>query len=365
MSNTKTGVIDNTKSNAFLNKVFEDISGTYITLMCCIGDKLNLFKKLEANGPATSIELSRISGTNERYTREWLNAMACAGYLEYDPSGHTFRLTPDNASILTQEGGPMFVAGIYQQLLAETKNMEKLIEVFKKGGGISLKEFDDNEFVGMERMTAPWFENLLLQEWIPAVPDVKSKLERGALVADVGCGRGRAIIKLAQAFPKSQFVGYDIFAPVIDDAKSQAALLGILDNNRLSFQQLDVSKGFPEGQQHCYDLITTFDVIHDMANPLDALRAIYQGLKPDGTYLWLEINSRDRLEDNIGTMGALFYCWSIVYCMTTSLAEGGKGLGTVGMPQSKVTEYCREVGFSHVRKLPVDNPFNVLYEVKH
>jgi SAM-dependent methyltransferase len=257
----------------------------------------------------------------------------------------------------------MFVAGIYQQLLAETKNMEKLIKVFKKGGGISLKEFDDNEFTGMERMTATWFENLLLQEWIPAVPDIKSKLEKGALVADVGCGRGRAIINLVQAFPNSQFVGCDIFGPVVEYAKSQAASVGISDN-RISFQQLDISKGFPEEQQHCYDLITMFDVIHDMANP----RCIESHLSRTQARWNIPLvrnYSRDRLEGNIGTMGALFYCWSIVYCMTTSLAEGGKVLGTVGMPQSKVIEYCREVGFSHVRKLPGDNPFNVLYEVKH
>jgi hypothetical protein len=181
------------------------------------------------NGPATSIELSNISSTNERYTREWLNAMASAGYLQYDPSSQHFRLPPEHSPVLTQEGGPMFVAGIYQQLLAETKNMQKLIELFKNGGGIALKEFDENEFEGMERMTASWFENLLLQEWIPAVPEVKTKLEKGALVADVGCGRGRAIINLAQAFPNSRFVGYDIFEPIIQYAKSQCISAGIFE----------------------------------------------------------------------------------------------------------------------------------------
>ena len=209
-------------------------------------------------------------------------------------------------------------------------------------------------------MTASWFENLLLQEWIPTVPDVKTKLEKGALVADVGCGRGRAIIKLAQAFPNSRFVGYDIFEPAIEHAKSQSVSAGVSD--RISFKQTDVSKGFPP-EEH-YDLITTFDVIHDMTNPQAALKSIRQALKPDGTYLWLEINSKDRLEDNFGAMGALFYCWSIMYCMTTSLAEGGQGLGTLGMPPSKVKEYCNVAGFTHVRKLPLDNPFNLLYEVR-
>lgn len=367
MSETKETVssnaknIDKTKANAFMDKVFGDITGTYISLMCCIGDRLDLFKKLEINGPATSIELSNISGTNERYTREWLNAMASASYLQYDPSSQRFRLPPEHSPVLTQEGGSMFVAGIYQQLLAETKNMQKLIELFKIGGGIALKEFDDNEFEGMERMTASWFDNALLQEWIPAVPEVKIKLENGALVADVGCGRGRAIIKLAQAFPNSRFVGYDVFEPVIRYAKSQSISAGISDD-RVSFRQFDISKGFPEEER--YDLITTFDVIHDMIDPLGALKAIRNSLKPDGTYLWLEINSKDKLEDNFGLFGTLFYCWSIVYCMTTSLAEGGEGLGTLGMPPSRVKEYCIKAGFRHVRMLPLDNPFNVLYEVK-
>jgi hypothetical protein len=279
MSETKAH-FDETKANAFLDKVFKDISGTYTSLMCCIGDRLDLFKKLETEGPLTITELSKIAGINERYSKEWLNVMACAGYLGYDPPTQQYRLPPDYAPVLTEEGGPMFASGLYQSLFGEIKNMEKLIEVFKKGGGIPLKDFDENEFAGTERTTASWFENLLLQEWIPVVPDVKSKLEKY------------------------------------------------------------------------------------MVDPRSALRAIRQALKPDGTYLWLEINSKDRLEDNYGAMGALFYGWSIMYCMTTSLAEGGEGLGTLGMPPSIVKKYCDEAGFSDVRKLPLDNPFNILYEVK-
>jgi SAM-dependent methyltransferase len=359
MSETKAH-FDETKANAFLDKVFKDISGTYTSLMCCIGDRLDLFKKLEAEGPLTITELSKIAGINERYSKEWLNVMACAGYLGYDPPTQQYRLPPDYAPVLTEEGGPMFASGLYQSLFGEIKNMEKLIEVFKKGGGIPLKDFDENEFVGTERTTASWFENLLLQEWIPVVPGVKSKLEKGAIAADVGCGRGRAIIKLAKAFPNSRFVGFDKFEPGLDHARAQSVSAGVSD--RVSFKQLDVSEGFP--QEDKFDLITTFDVIHDMVDPRSALRAIRQALKPDGTYLWLEINSKDRLEDNYGAMGALFYGWSIMYCMTTSLAEGGEGLGTLGMPPSIVKKYCDEAGFSDVRKLPLDNPFNILYEVK-
>jgi 2-polyprenyl-3-methyl-5-hydroxy-6-metoxy-1,4-benzoquinol methylase len=359
-SNNSNANLDESKTNSLLEKVFDDITGAYTTLLCSIGDKLDLFKKLETRGPLTSIELAKIADVNERYVREWLYAMASAGYILYDSKTQKFNLPAEHAPILTQEGGPIFLAGIYQQFLAEIKNTDKLIQKFREGGGISIVEFDKDEFIGLERMTASWFDNLLLTVWIPAVPEIKKNLEKGIDVADIGCGRGRAIIKMAQAFPNSRFVGYDVVESVIDYANSQSLSLGLKD--RVTFKKLDVEGGIPEGKR--YDLITTFDVIHDLADPISALKSIYKALKPDGAYLWLEINSKDKPEDNFGQIGTLLYSWSIVYCMTTSLAEKGLGLGTLGMSPSKVKEYCNKVGFNHIRKLPVDNPFNVLYEVK-
>ncbi|MDQ4073014.1 MAG: class I SAM-dependent methyltransferase [Thermoproteota archaeon] len=351
---------DIAKSDAFLERVVGDITGAYTTIMCCIGDKLGLFKKLSSNGPLSSVQLARLAGIDERYAREWLYAMSSAGYVFYHPSTQKFCLPVEHVPILAKEGSPVFLAGMYQSFLAEIKNMGKLIEKFREGGGISLDEFDDDEFVGMERMTASWFENLLLSEWIPSVPAVKNSLEKGIDVADVGCGRGRAVIKLAQSFPNSRFVGYDVVESAINYANSQALSLGLED--QVKFKKLDVSQGIPE--EKYYDLITTFDVIHDLADPMTALLSIKKALKQDGTYLWLEINSKDKVEDNFGQTGTLLYSWSIVYCMTTSLANNGLGLGALGMPPSRVKKYCSDAGFSHVRKLPVDNPFNVLYEVK-
>lgn len=203
--NNNTNIsLDGSKTNTFLEKVFGDVSGAYTTLMCCIGDKLNLFKKLESQDSMSSSEFAKFANIDERYAREWLYAMASAGYVLYDSNTQKFNLPPEHAPILTQEGGAIFLAGIYQQFLAEIKNMDKLIRKFRDGGGIPLNEFDKDEFIGMERMTASWFDNLLLTEWIPAVPGVKNNLEKGIDVADVGCGRGRAIIKLAQAFPNSR-----------------------------------------------------------------------------------------------------------------------------------------------------------------
>ncbi len=193
--------------------------------------------------------------------------------------------------------------------------------------------------------------------WLPAMPEVQAKLERGALVADVGCGQGKALIKLAQTYPQSRYAGYDNFAPFIQQATANAQAAGVADHVR--FEHLDVSAGLPEQ----YDVITTFDVVHDAVNPRGLLRAIRNALQPGGRYVCLEINSSDKLEENIGLLGSFFYSVSVLYCMTTSLAGHGEGLGTVGLPESKMRELCAEAGFSQVRRVPMENPFNILYEI--
>lgn len=341
-----------------MDKVFGDLSGTYVTLLCVLGDRLGLFKTLFSAGPATSKELAERAGINERYCREWLSGLVCAGYLEYEPSSCRFSLPPEHAPALVYETGPMFIAGIYQSFSAEVKNLDRLAEVFKHGGGVPPEAYDENECAGTERMTSAWFENLLVQQWIPAVPEVKHALEKGISVADVGCGRGKALIKLAQTFPNSHYFGYDVFGPAIEAARANAAAARVAD--KIVFKQMDIVDGLPEQ----YDLITTFDVIHDMVKPREALRAIRKALRPNGTYLLLDFNIKDKLEDNKGPFAALLYGFSIFYCMTVSLASGGEGLGTAGLPESKIRELCAEAGFSTVRPLSIDNPFNTLYEIK-
>jgi len=236
--------------------------------------------------------------------------------------------------------------------------LNQSLESFRQGGGVPQSAYDSNMWEGMTRFTAGWSANLLVQQWIPAAPDVETKLKRGAQVADIGCGHGRALIKLAQAFPNSRYVGYDVYEPMIAGARAYAEEAGVGD--RVSFKPLDASAGLPEQ----YDVITTFDVVHDSADPIGLLRAIRRALRPDGRYLLLEINCSDKLEENSGPLGALFHGFSILYCMTTSLARGGAGLGTLGVPESKARELCAEAGFSSVRRLPLENPFNILYEVK-
>lgn len=349
---------DLAKTEAFVSKVLGDSSGMLATIMAAMGDRLGLFKNLVSEGPATSAELAARTGIHERYAREWLGGMASASYLEYDPASGRFTLPAEHVPVLAQETGPFFFGGAHQMLIGMVKPLDQLTRAFQEGGGVPQSAYDENMWVGMTRFTSSWFENLLVQQWIPAVPEVQAKLKRGALVADVGCGHGWALIKLAQTYPNSHYVGYDVYEPMIATARANAEAAGVGD--RVRFEALDASKGLPKQ----YDIITTFDVVHDSADPHALLRGICQALHPGGSYLLLEINCSDKLEENRGPLGAMFHGFSILYCMTTSLANGGVGLGTLGLPEPKVRELCTQAGFTSVRRLPLENPFNILYEIK-
>ena len=351
-------VIDKTKMEGFREKVWGDLSGGMTIIMCHIGDSLGLFKELDANGPATSAELGKRAGVDERYAREWLAVLGSSGYLELDPPSKRYCLPPEHAPALAHEGGPMFQGGALEGFPAMLKPIDELLIAFRGGGGVSQSAFDEGWWEGMERFSDTWFENLLVQEWIPALPEVQAKLDGGIRVADVGCGRGRAPIKLAGAFPNSHFVGYDLFVPQLSVAADRAKETGVA--GRVKFRKLDVALGLPEH----YDLITAFDAVHDMADPGGALQAIRQALRPDGVFLMLETKCEDKPENNVGPIAALLYGYSLMYCMTTSLANGGQGLGRCGLPESRVRELCTEAGFSKVRRLPFEGHFNVLYEIK-
>ena len=355
---------DQAKAAAFAGRAMSDASSAAVMVMAYLGDRLNLFKTMADCGQLSSSELAAQANVNARYVQEWLSAMACAGYVEYDPAAAKFTLPPEYAPVLAQEAGPYFMGGLYQDLMGVIEPVDEVARAFKVGGGVPQSVYGDKAMCGLDRMTSAWYENFLLQVWMPSVPDVEAKLRQGGTVAavtnvaDVGCGFGRALVKLAQAFPQSEYVGYDIHHPMIEHARALAQEAGVTD--RVRFEQRDVEQGLP-GQ---FDLVTSFDVLHDMVDPRAALRAIRRSLKPDGTYLLLEINCSDKLEENAGPIGAILYSISVLYCLTVSLAHGGEGLGTCGLPPSKVDEFCRAAGFSEIRRLPVDSPLNILYEIK-
>jgi len=341
----------------FMVKAMHDLAGMMTALMATMGDKLGLFRAL-TKGPATSAELAERAHVNERYAREWLGGMTCAGYLTHDAASGRFTLPPEHAAVLAQENGPFFFGGIYQNSMGALEKLPRILGAFKDGGGVPSSEYSDDFWCGLTRLSASWFENLLVPVWLAAVPDAKAKLEAGCTFADVGCGQGRALIKLAQAFPKAHFVGYDFLQKNVDRARANAEEAGVAD--RIRFEQADVSRGLPAK----FDIISTFDVVHDAVDPNALLKAIRQALAPGGIYLCLDINCSDQLAQMAGPMGAVFHGVSLFYCMTSSLAAGGAGLGTCGLHEKKLNELASEAGFSSVTKLPLDNPFNNLYDLR-
>ena len=359
MSSAGAAQIDEAKVEAFVEKAVGDFSGTMTVTLATLGDRLGLFKDLAENGPATAAELAKRTNINERYALEWLRGMTSASYLEYDRASDRFTLPPEHAPVLAQESGPMFLMGGYQMIPGSMVVLDQLTERFREGGGVKQDAYPDDFWDGMQRFSSGYFENLLVPVWIEAMPDAKEKLESGALCADVGCGSGRASIKLATEFPTSRHVGYDISNAQLERATTNAKAAGLGDHIR--FEKRDVaSEGLPEK----YDIITTFDVIHDAVDPGGLLKAIHHGLEDDSIYVCLDINCQDNPDDNEGPLAAMFYGFSVLYCMTTSLANNGDGLGTCGLPEAKLRELCEKAGFSKVRRVPLEDPFNNLYEVK-
>ena len=353
-----TGVLEQAAVEAFAERVLGDYAGANAFFMAGIGDRLGLFKELAANGAATSDELATRTRLQERYVREWLGGMAAAGYLDYDPATGRYALPADHVPVLAEEAGPFFFGSAFFDFSTNFgETYRRLIDAFRDGGGVPQSEYGAEVAESIERFTAPWFEHMLVQQWLPLMPDTLAKLEEGAMVCDVGCGQGRALSKLAAAFPRSRFVGYDVYEPAIQAAHARVQDAGVADRVRLEVR--DAAQGFGEH----FDVVTTFDVLHDSVDPRGILSAIRSALSPDGRYICLEINCADRPQDNLGPLGTVLYGLSLAYCLPVSLAEGGAGLGTLGLPESRLSELATEAGFSKVRRVPIDDPFNSVYEL--
>ncbi|MBE1558038.1 class I SAM-dependent methyltransferase [Nonomuraea africana] len=342
----------------FMEKVFGDYVGANAIFMAAIGDRLGLFKDFASNGPATSAELAARTGLAERYLREWLDGMAAAGYLIFDEADGRYSMPEAYAPVLAEESGMMFLgAAFFDYSTNYGETFHALLEAFRSGDGVPQELYGQEVAESIERFTAPWFEHQLVPVWLPLMPEARARLEAGARVCDVGCGQGRAVIKLAQAFPECELVGLDRYEPAIQAATEHARAAGVGD--RVRFELHDGAAGLP-GR---FDVVTTFDVLHDSADPAGLLAAIHDGLDPEGRYVCVDINCADRSQDNVGPMGTVLYGLSLAYCLPVSLARGGAGLGTCGLPEGRLREMALAAGFSQVRRLPVDDPFNNVYEL--
>lgn len=355
---TATTECDPQLAEAFVGRVMSDVSATMTTLLASIGDRLGLFKAMSDGVPVSSAQLAQRTGTQERYAREWLGGMAAAGYVKYTAADGRFRLPVEHAPALARESGPGFFGGVLQMLPAYAALLEPVSEAFVRGGGVRQHQYPAAVWSGLERFSGGWFDNFLTQVWLPAMPEVLTRLERGADVADVGCGAGRALCVLAAHFPACRYVGYDVFAPAIERARDNARRTAV--DGRVDFTQLDGRSPLP-GR---HDLIFAFDVLHDARDPRELLQQISDALSADGAFVCLEPKCSEHLSENLGPIGAMMHGFSMFYCMTTSLAQGGAGLGTLGMHEPRLRALCAEVGLSRVRRVPLDNPFHTLFEVR-
>jgi SAM-dependent methyltransferase len=349
--------VDESKLQALVGKAVGDLGATLSTAMISIGDRLGLFKALASGGAATPAELAARTGAVERYVREWLAACAAGGYVEYNPESGRFSLSPEQQIALTDETSPFCVLGGFESIAAAMRAEPMIAEDFKVGRGYAWAEHDARLFEGTERFYGAGYAAFLVAGWIPALDGVESKLRAGARVADVGCGHGASTILMARAFPASRFVGYDSHSPSIARASELAAQAGLGDQVRF---EVASATDFPgEG----YDLVAHFDCLHDLGDPLGAARRVRKALHPNGTWLIIEPQAQDRLEDNLNPIGRLSYGASTLICTPHALSEGNESALGGQAGEARIRAIAEAAGFRHFRRA-TETPFNLVLEAR-
>ena len=352
-----TTSIDEAKLQAVMGRAVTDMGAVISAPLFVLGEKLGLYKAMAGAGPLTSQEVAERSGTAERYVREWLRNQAAGGYVAYDPEGDTYTLPDEHALALADEDSPFYVLGAFELIASLYADENKILEAFRSGGGLGWHEHDHRLFRGTERFFRPGYRAHLVSEWIPALDGVKEKLELGAKVADVGCGHGASTIILAQAYPNSEFHGFDYHAASIERAREAAAQAGVAD--RISFEVASATDYPGTG---C-DLVCVFDCLHDMGDPVGASAHVLETLSPTGTWMIVEPFANDRVQDNLNPVGRVFYGASTVICTPASLdQEVGLALGAQA-GEARLTEVIKKGGFSRVRRA-TETPFNLVLEAR-
>ena len=357
MSTMTTETLNEGKLHEFVMKAVGEMGAAMNAALILIGDKLGLYKAMAGAGPMLPSELAAKTGTHERNVREWLASQAAGGFVTYDPGTGRYHLPPEQAFAMADENSPVFLPGFFEVIEACVKGVPKVTDAFRSGKGMGWHEHDACLFTGTERFFRPNYRAHLIKEWIPALDGVEAKLKAGAKVADVGCGLGTSTVLMAQAYPKSNFVGFDYHQRSIELAREAAAKAGVSD--RVKFE-IAKAKDYPGTG---YDFIAFFDCLHDMGDPEGAAKHVLQSMKPDGTWMLVEPFANDKLEDNLNPIGRVFYGASTLLCTPASMSqEVGTALGAQA-GEGRLTKILKSAGFKRVRRA-AETPFNIVLEAR-
>jgi len=349
--------MDDAKLHEFIGQMLSDLGGASSIAMVRIGDALGLYKALHEKGPMTIAELAAATGLNQRYLREWASHQAASNYLSYDSTTAKFGLPEEQAMVFAVEGSPVYMMGAFDIMASMLDAQDKVLSAFKTGAGVPWSDNTSCFFCAVGRFFRPGYHNNLVANWLPALDGVVDKLQRGARVADVGCGHGWSTAIMAKAFPNSEFVGYDFHPGSIEQARLHAAEHSVAANTRF---EVAAAKEYP-GKD--FDLVTFFDCLHDMGDPAGAAAHVRQSLKPDGSWMIVEPMAGDRLEDNLNPVGRIYYGGSTMFCVPTSLSqEVGAALGAQA-GEAKLREVITSGGFGSVRRA-TETPFNMILEAR-
>ena len=349
--------VDGDKLMQFVFRAVDEVGATLNAALVVLGDKLGLYRALAGAGPLAPAELAERTGTAERYVREWLNAQAAGGYVEYDPASGRYTLPPEQAVALTDPDSPAYLPGFFQIAVGSVLDSPRIVEAARTGAGLGWHEHGSDVFDGCERFFRPGYNASLLPGWLPALDGVVGKLEAGAFVADIGCGHGSSTILMAQAFPESSFVGSDYHEGSIQTARQRAQSAGVAD--RVRFEVAPAAAYSGSG----YDLVTMFDCLHDMGDPVGAARHVRSTLKPDGTWMIVEPRAGDRVEENLNPVGRAYYGFSTLLCTPASLSQDvGLALGAQA-GEARIRDVTGAGGFTRFRRA-AETPFNLVFEAR-
>jgi SAM-dependent methyltransferase len=349
--------IDEQKLMDLVYRAVDEVGATLTAALVVMGDRLGLYRAMAGSGPMSPAELAESAGVAERYVREWLNGNAAGGYVAYDAATGTYTLPPEQAVALTDEESPAFLPGFFQIAVGSVIDSPRIAEAARSGEGVGWHEHNDDVFHGCERFFRPGYNANLISAWLPALDGVVEKLEKGALVADVGCGHGSSTILMAQAFPNSTFVGSDYHDDSIETARERAKEAGVED--RVVFEVAPAAGFSGRG----FDLVTMFDCLHDMGDPVGAARHVHEALAFDGTWMVVEPAAGDRVEDNLNPVGRAYYGFSTFLCTPSSLAQDvGLALGAQA-GEAQLRDVISQGGFTSVRRA-AETPFNIVLEAR-